>query len=75
MSKFGRGGVDLGDHTLGAATETHQFATPIILGALARDPTISFEPMQQRHKGRFFDSEAGGDFFLSESVGCDRQMK
>ena len=50
------------------------FATSIMRSGFARHPAIAFEPVQQRHQGRLFNAEMGGNLCLRERTRSNRQM-
>jgi hypothetical protein len=43
----------------------HCFATTIPRRIFSRDPTIAFQPMQERYQSWFFNAQMRGNFGLS----------
>jgi hypothetical protein len=46
VPKFVRGGLDLRNHALRAPAEQNHFATPIVWGTGARNPSFTLQAMQ-----------------------------
>jgi hypothetical protein len=57
MAKLERCCTYLRDNPLCARSQMHRFATPIVWRIFSRDPTVAFQPMQQRYQSRFFNAE------------------
>jgi hypothetical protein len=74
VSKFESRGADLFNNALGPWREMHGFAAAIMRSASARDPSITFKPMQQGHERWFFDAEMGSDLCLRQRTRRDRQV-
>ena len=75
LAEIDSSGVDLFDRALGAFTEVNGFATSIVWRGFPRDPTGSFQPMQQTDKGRFFDAEMRGNLGLGQITLGSIKMK
>ena len=75
LAEIDSSSVDLFDRDLGAFTEVNRFATAIVRGGFSRDPTGSFQPMQQTDKGRFFDAEMRGNLGLGQITLGSIKMK
>jgi hypothetical protein len=75
MSKLECFCTDLRNDALRPPGEVHGLATAIVGGVFARHPTVIFKPMQQRHKSRLFDSQAGRNLRLGQRARSNRQMQ
>src|SRR3984893_538416 len=75
MSKLECFCADLRNDALRPLGEVYGLATAIVRGVFARHPTVIFKPMQQRHKSRLFDSQAGRNLRLGQRAWSNRQMQ
>jgi hypothetical protein len=74
VSKSESRGTDLFNDPTRARRQMDGLAAAIMRRASARDPTITFESMQQSRQSGLFDSKVRGDLGLSQGAGRDRQM-
>src|SRR6266404_3208687 len=53
----------------------HGLATPIVRRVFPRNPTVPFEPMQQRDQGRFFNPKMRSNLGLGQRSGRHREAE